>query len=88
EAVRAAAPRKPATPAAVNGRTETAPQRVENAYRHALLVLEDGRVTEAIATLQAALRLDPRHEPSRQTLVGLLIEAKRPEEAMRQLQTA
>jgi len=88
EVVRAPAPRKQAAPAVVTGRTETAPQRVENAYRHALLVLEDGRVTEAIASLQAALKLDPRHEPSRQTLVGLLIEAKRPDEAMRQLQTA
>lgn len=88
EVVRAPAPRKPAAPVVVTGRTETAPQRVENAYRHALLVLEDGRVTEAIASLQAALRLDQRHEPSRQTLVGLLIEAKRPDEAMRQLQTA
>lgn len=84
----APAPRKPAPSAVVSGRSETAPQRVENAYRHALLVLEDGRVTEAIATLQAALKIDPRHEPSRQTLVGLLIEAKRPDEAMRQLQTA
>ena len=79
---------KAAPPAVVNGRSETAPQRVENTYRRALLVLEDGRVTEAIATLQAALKIDPRHEPSRQTLVGLLIEAKRPDEAMRQLQTA
>ena len=89
------APRKPAVPAprkltpdATGGRSETTPQQAENAYRRALLVLEDGRVTEAIATLQDALKIDPRHEPSRQTLVGLLIEAKRPEEAMRQLQTA
>jgi len=70
------------------GRTETPTQQAENAYRRALLVLEDGRVTEAIATLQAGLRSDPLHAPSRQTLVGLLIEAKRPDDAMRQLQTA
>jgi len=88
EAARAPAPRKSAPPAVVAGRTETAPQRVENAYRQALLVLEDGRVTEAIATLQAALKIDPRHEPARQTLVGLLIEAGRPDDAMRQLQAA
>lgn len=84
----APAPRKPAAPAAVGGRSETAAQRTENTYRRALLALEDGRVTEAIATLQAALKLDPRHEASRQTLVGLLIEARRPDEAMRQLQAA
>ena len=85
--VAAAAPRKVAPPAP-GGRSQTVPQQAENTYRRALLVLEDGRVTEAIATLQAALKIDPRHEPSRQTLVGLLIEAKRPDEAMRQLQTA
>ncbi|MEM8514198.1 MSHA biogenesis protein MshN [Massilia sp. MP_M2] len=76
----------PAAPAA--GRTDTPAQRAENAYRRALGVLEDGRVTEAIATLQAALQIDPRHEAARQTLVGLLIEAGRPDDAMRQLQAA
>lgn len=76
----------PAAPAA--GRTDTPSQRAENAYRRALTVLEDGRVTEAIATLQAGLQIDPRHEAARQTLVGLLIEAGRPDDAMRQLQAA
>jgi MSHA biogenesis protein MshN len=76
----------PAVPA--TGRTDTPSQRAENAYRRALGVLEDGRVTEAIATLQAGLQIDPRHEAARQTLVGLLIEAGRPDDAMRQLQAA
>jgi MSHA biogenesis protein MshN len=76
----------PVMPAA--GRTDTPSQRAENAYRRALGVLEDGRVTEAIATLQAGLQIDPRHEAARQTLVGLLIEAGRPDDAMRQLQAA
>ena len=80
---KAAAPVKPAP-----GKVETATQRAENAYRRALTSLEDGRVTEAIAGLQTALRIDPRHEPSRQTRVGLLIEAKRNDEAMRPLQAA
>lgn len=88
----AAAPRRsapdPAPAAPAEGRTESAQQRAENAYRQALLVLEDGRVTEAIATLQAGLRADPSHDASRQTLVGLLIEAGRTDEAMRQLQAA
>lgn len=74
--------------AAVAGRTETPAQRADNAYRRALGALEDGRVTEAIATLQAGLRANPNHEAARQTLVSLLIEAKRPDEAMRQLQAA
>ncbi|KFC65150.1 tetratricopeptide repeat protein [Massilia sp. LC238] len=76
---------KPVAPAK-GGREETPTQRAENAYRRALASLEDGRVTEAIAGLQAALKVDPRHEPARQTLVGLLVEAKRLDEAMRQLQ--
>ena len=83
-------PAKPAAPRAVapakGGREETPAQRAENAYRRSLAAIEDGRVTEAIAGLQAALKAEPRHEPARQTLVGLLIEAKRPDEAMRQLQ--
>ena len=82
-AVAKTAPAVPAT-----GRTDTPSQRAENAYRRALGVLEDGRVTEAIATLQAGLQIDPRHEAARQTLVGLLIEAGRPDDAMRQLQAA
>jgi len=80
------AKKAPAVPAA--GRTDTPSQRAENAYRRALGVLEDGRVTEAIATLQAGLQIDPRHEAARQTLVGLLIEAGRPDDAIRQLQAA
>ena len=79
---------KTASAAPVAGRTATPSQRAENAYRRALGVLEDGRVTEAIATLQAGLQIDPRHEAARQTLVGLLIEAGRPDDAMRQLQAA
>lgn len=71
-----------------SGRIEPTAQGAEGYYRRALLVLDDGRVTEAIATLQTGLRIDPGHEPSRQTLVGLLIEAKRLDEAVRQLQTA
>ncbi|WP_020652164.1 tetratricopeptide repeat protein [Massilia niastensis] len=78
---------KPA-PKAAAGRVETAAQRAENGYGRALASLEHGRVNEAIAHLQAALRADPRHEPSRQTLVSLLVEARRPDEAMRQLQAA
>lgn len=76
---------KPAAPAK-GGREETPAQRAENAYRRALTSLEDGRLTEAIAGLQAALKVNPRHEAARQTLVGLLVEARRPDEAMGQLQ--
>jgi MSHA biogenesis protein MshN len=70
----------------VEGREETAGQRAEGAYRGALASLQEGRVNEAIASLQKALQVDPKHDAARQTLVGLLIENKRSDEAMRQLQ--
>lgn len=70
------------------GRQESGTQRAEGEYRHALNALQDGRMTEAVAALEQALKLDPAHEAARQTLVGLLIEAKRGDEAARQLQAA
>lgn len=76
------------TARAAGGRVETSSQGAENGYRRALASLEQGRVSEAIGQLQGALRADPRHEASRQTLVSLLIEAKRPDEAAQQLQAA
>jgi MSHA biogenesis protein MshN len=75
-------------PAAAEGRVETASQGAENAYRRGLAALQEGRVSEAMASLQAALRTSPRHEAARQTLVGLLIENNRGDEAMAQLQQA
>jgi MSHA biogenesis protein MshN len=68
------------------GRQESMPQRAEGEYRRALASLADGRMTETIAALEQTLRLDPGHEAARQTLVGLLIEAKRSDEAIRHLQ--
>jgi len=85
-APRAAAPAAPATRG--QGRVETEGQGAENAYRRGLAALQDGRVGEAMASLQAALRINPRHEAARQTLVGLLIENNRGDEAMTQLQQA
>jgi MSHA biogenesis protein MshN len=72
--------------AAGQGRQESGAQRAEGEYRHALNALQDGRMTEAVAALEQALKLDPAHEAARQTLVGLLIEAKRGDEAIRHLQ--
>jgi MSHA biogenesis protein MshN len=68
------------------GRQESGSQRAEGEYRRALASLQDGRMTETVAALEQALKLDPGHDAARQTLVGLLIEAKRPDEAMRHLQ--
>jgi MSHA biogenesis protein MshN len=70
------------------GRVETESQGADNAYRRALAALQDGRTGEAVSSLQAALRANPRHEAARQTLVSLLIENNRGDEAMAQLQQA
>jgi MSHA biogenesis protein MshN len=71
---------------AAEGRQESGAQRAENEYGRALASLQDGRMTEALASLQAALRIDPGHDAARQTLVGLLVEAKRFDDAMRELE--
>ncbi len=64
----------------------TKTQRAESEYRRGLTALQDGRNGEAINALEQAVRFDPRHEAARQTVVGLLIEARRSEEAVRHLQ--
>jgi MSHA biogenesis protein MshN len=71
---------------AAAGRQENTSQRAEGEYRRALASLQEGRMIATIAALEQALRIDPGHEAARQTLVGLLIEQKRPDEAIRQLQ--
>jgi MSHA biogenesis protein MshN len=70
----------------VQGRQETGAQRAEGEYRRALASLQEGRMIETVASLEQALKYEPAHEAARQTLVGLLIEANRNDEAMRQLQ--
>lgn len=85
-----AAAEEGAAPAAnaSQGRSETGQQRADNSYRRALASLQDGRVNEAIAGLQQTLRVNPRHDAARQTLVGLLVENKRSDEAVLELQGA
>jgi len=85
-----AAAEEGAAPAAngSQGRSETVHQRADNSYRRALASLQDGRVNEAIAGLQQTLRVNPRHDAARQTLVGLLVENKRSDEAVLELQGA
>lgn len=76
----------PMPPAAAGGREVTVPQRAENAYRQALASLDEGKVTTAYAALEQALKLNPRHDAARQSLVSLLIEDGRNDDAMRQLE--
>jgi MSHA biogenesis protein MshN len=68
------------------GREASPARRAEDEYRRALASLQDGRMAEAIAQLELALRADPGHDAARQTLVGLLVESGRSDDAMRELQ--
>lgn len=61
-------------------------ERAESDYRKALAKLEQGRIAEAMEGLRHALWQDPLHGPSRQVLVRLLLDAKRPDEAALVLQ--
>ena len=62
--------------------------RTDSPYRRALNDLAAGHKADAIAALEQALQADPRNSAARETLVGLLIEARRADEAMAQLQAA
>jgi MSHA biogenesis protein MshN len=71
-----------------SGVTMTSQQQGEGAYRRALTAVQDGRVQDGIAGLEQAVFAYPRHEAARQTLIGLLIETGRTDDAVRHLQLA
>jgi MSHA biogenesis protein MshN len=66
----------------------TPKQQSDNAYRRALASLQEGRVSTALADLDRAIEIDPRNEAARQTYVSLLLEDRRPDDAIRQLRLA
>ncbi|MES2161571.1 MAG: tetratricopeptide repeat protein [Pseudomonadota bacterium] len=97
--VAAPAERKPARQAAPRDANDTAgvgtithdisPQQMaENTYRRALVALQEGRISAALADLDRALEIDPRNEAARQTNISLLLEQKRNDDAVRQLRLA
>lgn len=66
---------------------EVTPQQfTENAYRKALSLIDAGQLPEAVGVLEQVLQLNPKHAPARQTLVSLLLESKRQDDAVRKLQ--
>ena len=65
----------------------TPSQQAENEYRKALELLQQGRMTRTLESLAHVLQLDASHIVARQTIVGLLVEAQRFDEAEHQLQT-
>lgn len=75
-----------AEPVPAQGKLVNVQQRAENEYRRALGSLQEGRGGEAIAGLEQALAIDPRHQAARETLIRLLLEGRRQDEAMRHLQ--
>jgi MSHA biogenesis protein MshN len=61
-------------------------ERAEAEYRKAIAAVNQGRVDEALAGLRNTLQQDGFHQAARQLLVKLLLEAKRPDEAIQVLQ--
>jgi MSHA biogenesis protein MshN len=59
----------------------TVHERAEDEYRRAVNLVNLGRVAEGMEGFRKALQIDPEHEAVRQTLVALLLEAKRVSEA-------
>ena len=64
----------------------SAKNRAEQEFRRAVSFVNQGRIAEGMEGFRAALALDPEHEGARQTLVALLLEAKRVDQAAALLQ--
>ena len=76
------------SPSSVNKQMKelTPQQRADSDYRKSVTWIQQGRIIEAIAGLEQAIQADPTHASARQTLVGVLIEGKRQDEALHKLQ--
>jgi len=60
--------------------------RAESEFRRAVSLVNQGRIAEGMDGFRRALEIDPAHEAARQTLVALLLETKRVDEAAASLQ--
>ena len=61
-------------------------QQADAEFRKAVALMQQGRIADALAGYETALRLDAGHDAARQALVALLLENKRGAEAERVLQ--
>ena len=61
--------------------SQSSRDRAEGEFRRAMNFVNQGRMSEGMDGLRAALGLDPTYEAARQTLVSLLLEAKRSNDA-------
>ncbi|GAB3452026.1 hypothetical protein GCM10027321_00200 [Massilia terrae] len=77
----------PADTAPEQGKEVTSAQKAESAYRRGLANIQEGYLADGIGALEQALQANPRHDAARQTLVRVLIDNKRSEEAIGLLQT-
>jgi MSHA biogenesis protein MshN len=85
-ALKIEAPADPA-PGQIDRRaSNTARDRAAAEFRRAVNVINQGRMAEGLDGLRRALKLDPGYEAVRQTLVALLLEGKRIDEAAAVLQ--
>lgn len=75
-----------AGPARIERQDPASPQvQAESDYRRGVAFVNQGRVAEGIDALRAALLNEPAQEPARQTLVALMLESRRLDEAARLL---
>lgn len=81
-------PPKVQGPASIDKQTHdsTPLARAENEFRNATVLLNQGRVAEAMDGYKSALQQDGGHAAARQALVGLLLENRRIDEAQQLLQ--
>ena len=61
-------------------------QHADAEFRKAVALMQQGRIADALASYETALRLDPGHDAARQAWVALLLEGKRGADAERVLQ--
>lgn len=64
----------------------TPQQQAENDYRKATVLVQQGRVAEAISLLEQVLQTDAKNAAARQTLIALLLNGKRQDDAARRAQ--
>jgi MSHA biogenesis protein MshN len=67
----------PASAGAVPMKRVSSAQQADAEFRRAAGLMQLGRIVDAIAGYEAALRLDAGHDAARQALVALLLEGKR-----------
>jgi MSHA biogenesis protein MshN len=71
----------------IDKRVDVTPrERAESEFRRAMSLVNQGRMAEGMDGLKSALGADASYELARQTLVALLLEAKRTDEAAALLQ--